>query len=117
MKFLILFLLLVSQSALACDVQDLRKEVLAQFEKGMPMENYLGDQRAKTNIKDIQVTDSLMNIRGESLFMSKLVFNILWANGVKEEKEILMAAVVDLATCKLEKFEDGEVLGSSISSR
>ena len=117
MKFLILFLLLVSQSALACDVQDLRKEVLAQFEKVMPMENYLGEQQAKISMKDVLVTDNLMNIRGENFFMSKLVFNILWANGVKEEKEVLMAAVVDLATCKLEKFEDGEVLGSSISSR
>ncbi len=116
MKFLLFFLMFNSLSAMACDVRELRQEVLDQYQKGTSMVDILGEQKGKTTVKDIEVSDSLMSIHGENFFMSKLVFNILWANGLKEEREILMAAVVDLGTCKLEEYEGGEILGSTLSS-
>ena len=115
MKFMILFSLLFAQSVFACDIQGLRQEVQNQFKKDMPMKDGLGEQRAVTNIEEVQVTDSLMNIRGENFFMTKLVFKILWADGKNEKREILFASVVDLGTCKLEEFGEGELVGSSIS--
>jgi hypothetical protein len=82
----------------------------------MPVENHLGEKRGTTTLKEISMTDSLMRLRGEDFFITKLVFEILWANGVKEKKEFLSAAVVDMTTCRLESFEAGDVLGSTIST-
>ena len=117
MKFLALILVFVAQSALACEVQDLRKEVFSYFTKNMPVENALGEKQALTTLKEMYLTDSMMRIRGEDFFITRLVFDILWKDGQKEEREILMAAVVDMANCKVETFESGSVLGSTISIR
>ncbi len=115
MKIITFFILIFCHSVFACDIQGLRQEVQSQFKKDMPMKDGLGEQRAVTNIEEIKVTDSLINIRGESFFITKLVFNILWANGKKEDREVLFASVVDLGTCKLEEFGEGEIVGASIS--
>lgn len=115
MKVITLIILLISHSTFACDLQELRKEVQSHFQKDMPVRDVHEVQRALTNLEEVQVTDSLLNIRGESFFMTKLVFNTLWLNGIKEKKEILFATVVDLGTCQLEEFRVGEILGSTIS--
>lgn len=117
MKFSALFFLLISSTSFACDLKGIRADVFSHFKNKIPVTSELGEQKGLSTLKEIYVTDTMMRLRGEDFFITKLVFDILWSGGVKEEKEVLMAAVVDMANCRVESFESGEVLGSSISSR
>lgn len=115
MKFILLFLLVFSQAASACDVGGLRKEILSQFVKDSPVTNEVGEKQATTVLKEMYLTDTMLRIRGEDFFMMRMVFEIAWNHGVKEEKEMLLAAIVDLASCKIESYETGDILGSTVS--
>lgn len=115
MKRIVLILCLLTQSAFACDTRELRKEIFGMFEKDMPVSSQLGEKRAVSTLKEITLTDSLLHVRGEDFFITRLVFEILWASGLRQEKEILLAALVDLNGCRLESFDAGDVLGSSTS--
>lgn len=118
MKSLFVFLVLfVSQTTFACDLKGLRKDIFGHFSKEFPVTNKLGEKQGSGTLSEITLSDSVMNIRGENFYITKLVFDILWANGQNEKKEILMAAIVDLATCRLESFESGEVVGSSATKK
>ncbi|MFL5785786.1 MAG: hypothetical protein ACJ76H_14305, partial [Bacteriovoracaceae bacterium] len=97
MKMLALIVLFITQSALACEVKELRKDVFTFFKQHVPVTTQLGEQKAIGKLKDMSLTDSLIHLRGEDFFMTKLVFDVLWADGEKEKREILLAAVVDMA--------------------
>ena len=115
MKVVAFIFLILTQSAVACNVNELRKEIFGHFVKGVPLENQLGEKQATTTLKELYLTDAMMRLRGEDFLISRLVFNILWNNGVKEEREMLLAAVIDMASCKVESYESGDVFGSTIS--
>lgn len=115
MKVVALIFLILAQSAFACDVNELRKEIFGHFEKGVPLENQLGEKQAVTTLKEFYLTDSMMRLRGEDFLISRMVFNILWKGGKLEEREMLFATVVDLASCKVESYEAGDIFGSTVS--
>lgn len=116
MKVFAFLSLFISTSLFACDIQEIRKDVFSHFKTQIAVESSLGEQKAVSTLKEMSLTDSLMRIRGEEFFITKLVFDILWANGIREEREILMAALVDRASCRIESFESGDILGSTTSS-
>jgi hypothetical protein len=115
MKFFALLVFVISSSTFACDLKEIRKDVVAHFKADLPVSSVVGEHKGVTKFKEMHLTDTMMRLRGEDFFITKLVFDILWSNGVKEEKEVLMAAVVDMANCRVENYEAGDVLGASIS--
>ncbi len=114
MKLFTLILFLLSTSAFACDHAELRKEVFKYFRE-IPVSTGIGDTRSMSVLKEVTLTDNMLRVRGENFFVTKMIFEILWAKQKKETREVLMVAVVDLAACKIESYESGDILGSSIS--
>ncbi len=115
MKLMIFITLIFFQSAFSCELKEIRKEVFGHFAKDIPFEGPPGKRSATTVLKEFYLTDTMMRLRGENFFITRMVFDIVRDNGLREEKEMLLAAVVDLASCKVESYESGDILGSSLS--
>ncbi len=117
MKAFVIFFLLLTQTSFACEIKEIRKDLFSHFKSSIPISSPMGEHAGISTLKEIALTDTMMRLRGEDFFITKLVFDILWTNGMREEKEILMAAVIDMAGCRIESFESGDIMGASISTR
>lgn len=115
MKLIALLLFLVSTQSFACDKAQLRRDVFSLFSKGLEIQDPSGTVAATTTLREMSLTDNMLRIRGEDFFLTRLLFDVVWAGGVREEKEILLAAIVDVPSCRIESFEGGELFGSSAS--
>lgn len=117
MKYLILFLSLLSLNALAdCDIAPLKEEIKAQYSSLLPVTNEKGEI-GHARAKNFVVSDYLMKIKNESFLIANFELDIKWLIGNTQTVKSLVVATVDPATCTIENYEAGDTLGTSLSKK
>lgn len=117
MKFLICFLLLTSAAfASDCDIEPLKKEIIAQYKTNLPVTNEKGEIGHAT-AKNFVVADYLMKVKNENFLIANFELDIKWLKGSVQTVKTLVVATVDPATCTIDTYESGDTLGTSVSSK
>ncbi len=115
MKIFFALLLMVSAGAFAnCDVDELRKEMVAAYDKSMPV----NDEKGITGIakaKNIVVSDYLMKVEVDNFLIANFDLDINWKNGDSQTVKTMVVSVVDLNKCTLRPFKTGDTLTDSLS--
>lgn len=116
MKVLITLFMLISASAYTaeCDISPLKKEIIGQYKTMIPVSNEKGEI-GHAEAKNFVVSDYLMRVKNESFLIANFDLQIKWLKGDKQTVKSLIVATVDPATCKIEMYEGGDTLGTSIS--
>jgi hypothetical protein len=117
MKFLIsLFLLSSVVFASDCDIEPLKKEIIAQYKTNLPVSNEKGEV-GYANAKNFVVSDYLMKVKNENFLIANFELDIKWIKGTTQSVKTLVVATVDPATCQIDSYESGDTLGSSVTSK
>jgi hypothetical protein len=115
MKLFLLPVLLFFTNAFAdCDLAPLKKEITAQYSKILPVKNEKGEI-GHARPRNFVVSDYLMDIKSESFLIANFDLQIKWPRGQQQTVKTLVVATVDPATCRIDGFEGGDTLGTSLS--
>lgn len=119
MKFLICLLLLTSAAFASdtCDIEPLKKEIIAQYKTNLPVTNEKGEIGHAT-AKNFVVADYLMKVKNENFLIANFELDIKWLKGGDVQTvKTLVVATVDPATCTIDTYESGDTLGTSVTSK
>jgi hypothetical protein len=114
---LIIGLLLISTAALAeCDVEPLKEEMSKIYVRDFPIEVEDG-QPGIARIKNIVISDFVMRVNAENFLIGNFDAEILNQKGeLTDTAKTVVVGNVDIATCRLEKFNTTDLFGSSMSA-
>lgn len=116
MKSALFASLLFTTTAFAqCDIEPLRKEIIKQYSRDLPVTNEKGEKGAAL-AQDFVVSDYLMKIKNENFLIANFNLKINWENGNDQLVKTLVVATVDESTCQIETLDSGDTMGSSMSS-
>lgn len=109
---------MISTSAFAtdCEIEPLKKEMLSQYKLAIPVKNEKGEI-GTAKVQKFVVSDYLMRVKNESFLIANLDLRIKWLKGDKQTVKTLIVASVDPATCKIEGYEEGDTIGTSVTKR
>ena len=115
---LLLSSVILSGQALAqtCDVDELRQEMIAAYDKNLPV----NDEKGVAGIakaKNIVVSDYLMKVETDNFLIANFDLDITWNNGDTQTVKTMVVSTVDLNKCTLEPFKTGDSFSDSLSSK
>ena len=102
--------------AQTCDVDELRQEMIAAYDKNLPV----NDEKGVAGIgkaKNIVVSDYLMKVDTDNFLIANFDLDITWKNGDTQTVKTMVVSTVDLNKCTLEPFKTGDSLSDSLSSK
>lgn len=112
---LLLALLFVSGTAFAdCDLAPLKKELVQSFKREMPIKNAVGEP-GMARVKNMLITDHLLSVKNENFLIATFDMHLKWMKSEEQVLKTQIVASVDLGTCTIEGFAQGDVFGSSLS--
>jgi hypothetical protein len=97
-----------------CDVAPLKKEIVLQYAAVLPVKNEKGEL-GHARGRNFVVSDYLMRVKNESFLIANFDLRIRWLRGHDQTVKTLVVATVDPATCRIEGYEGGDTLGTSMS--
>jgi hypothetical protein len=114
MKLLFALLILSSTAFADCDIAPLKKEIKDQYKSMLPVTNHKGEI-GHAIAKNFKISDYLMKVRNENFLIANFDLDIKWMKGNLQTVKMLVVGTVDPATCKIDSYESGDTLGSSLA--